>query len=78
VSYGYEEGAFATIPLRWDERSGTLSVGERTGSFPGMLKTRELRVVFVSKDTPVGHSPAPSTARSVPYDGRPVVMRAHP
>ncbi|HEY6546570.1 MAG TPA: TIM-barrel domain-containing protein, partial [Vicinamibacteria bacterium] len=50
VSYDYEQGAFATIPMRWDERSGTLRIGERSGSFPGMLRSREIRVVFVSKD----------------------------
>jgi alpha-D-xyloside xylohydrolase len=75
VSYGYERGAFATIPLRWDEASGVLSVGERTGSFPGMATARELRVVFVSKAAAVGHSPSPSAARSVRYDGRPVEIR---
>ena len=37
-------------PARWDEAKGTLTIGARTGSFPGMLAKRQLRVVFVSKD----------------------------
>jgi len=76
VSYGYEKGAFATIPLRWDEKTGTLTVGERAGSFPGMLATRELRVVFVSKTAAVPHSPAPSAARAVKYEGRALEVKA--
>ena len=75
VTYDYEKGAFSTLPLRWDERAGTLSVGARTGSFPGMLHTRELRVVFVSRGAAIGHSPSPREARSVRYDGSPVVLK---
>ena len=52
MSYGYEQGQFATIPLAWDEAKGTLTVGPRRGSFPGMLAKRQLRVVFVAKDAP--------------------------
>jgi alpha-D-xyloside xylohydrolase len=76
VSYGYERGAFATIPLRWDEAAGTLTIGARTGSFPGMPAAREVRVVFVSRAAPVGHSAAPAAARTVRYDGRPLSVAA--
>jgi alpha-D-xyloside xylohydrolase len=78
VSYEYEKGAFSTIPMRWDERAGALTLGECTGSFPGMLRTREVRVVFVSKGAAVPHSATPSAARTVRYDGRPVVLEARP
>ena len=78
VSYGYEKGAFATIPFRWDQASGTLSIGERAGSFPGMLAAREIKVVFVSKAAPVGHSAAPTSVRSVRYEGQPVVVKSGP
>jgi alpha-D-xyloside xylohydrolase len=74
VSYGYEKGAFATVPLRWDEASRTLTVGARAGSYPGMAASRELRVVFVSKAAAVGHSPAPSAVRSVRYLGDTVAV----
>jgi alpha-D-xyloside xylohydrolase len=74
VTYGYEKGAFSTIPLRWDEKAGTLTLGERTGEYPGMSKTREVRVVFVAKDAPIGHTPEPPTARVVRYEGDAVVV----
>jgi alpha-D-xyloside xylohydrolase len=69
VSYAYEKGVFATIPLRYDEASGTLTIGRRTGAYPGMPGTRTLRVVFVSKDRAVGHQPSPAGARELRYDG---------
>jgi alpha-D-xyloside xylohydrolase len=78
VSYGYEKGASATIPLRWDEAKGALTIGARAGSFPGMLAAREFRVVFVSRTGAIGHSSLPTGARSVRYEGRPVVVTARP
>jgi alpha-D-xyloside xylohydrolase len=78
VSYGYEQGAFATIPLRYEEASGTLTVGGRTGAYPGMLETRRLRVVFVSRQQAVGHTPSPAGAREVEFDGNEMTIRARP
>jgi alpha-D-xyloside xylohydrolase len=77
VTYGYEKGAFATIPVSWDEAAGTLTIGPRAGDFPGLLKSRELQVVFVSKGKPTGHSPSPK-AQAVHYDGSAVVVKPLP
>jgi alpha-D-xyloside xylohydrolase len=74
VSYGYEKGAFSTIPLKWDEKAGTLTIGERAGTYPGMPGSREVRVVFVSGDAPVGHTAEPKT-QAVRYEGSPVVVK---
>lgn len=75
VTYGYEKGAFATIPLRWNETARTLTIGARTGSFPGMRASREIRVVFVSEDAAIGHSAAPSMTKTLRYDGREALVR---
>ena len=45
--YDYEEGAFALIPLSWDDRAGRLKIGARVGGFPGMLKSRTFNIVLV-------------------------------
>jgi alpha-D-xyloside xylohydrolase len=75
VSYGYESGAFSTIPIEWSEAAGTLTVGERRGTYPGMLREREVRVVFVSPGLPLGHSAEPPGARSLTYSGAPVTVQ---
>jgi alpha-D-xyloside xylohydrolase len=46
-NYNYEKGADATIPIHWDDAKQDLTIGERQGSFPGMLETRTFRIVFV-------------------------------
>ena len=70
LSYGYEKGAFATIPLRWDDSSHTLTIGEREGSFPGMLEQRTFGVVFVSRERPLGSDPDRRPDRTVSYAGK--------
>jgi alpha-D-xyloside xylohydrolase len=74
VSYGYEQGQSSIIPLRWDEAKATLTIGTRSGAFPGMLARREIRVVFVTRELAVPHSPAPPVARTAVYDGSPVAI----
>jgi len=59
----YENGAFATIPIHWNDKAHTLLIGERKGSYPGMLKSRQ----FVIKQ-PNG------TTRTMNYDGVKVIL----
>jgi len=47
VSYGYEKGEFARIPMRFDSASGKLTIGARTGSFPGMTEERTFKVRWI-------------------------------
>jgi alpha-D-xyloside xylohydrolase len=68
----HETGAFSTIPLAWSERDGVLTIGERSGSFAGMLAERTLEVVFVSPGRPVGDDPMREPDRVVRYTGQPV------
>jgi len=50
VNYNYEKGKFSIIPFNYDEKTHTLTIGERQGEFPGMLEERTIHVVWVSKD----------------------------
>ncbi len=75
VSYGYERAAFARIPVRWNDKAKTLTIGKRDGSFPGMLAERTFNVVFVSKSKPVGFSFDPKPDRTVSYRGDEVVVK---
>ena len=69
-TYHYEKGAFAEIPLHWDEARHTLTIGDRRGSFPGMLASRTFRVVQVGKDHGVGLEPEATADRDVAYSGK--------
>ena len=60
-NYNYEKGIYATVPFEWNDKTATLTIGERKGSYPGMLKTRKFTVAL-----PDG------TMKTVDYDGQPV------
>jgi alpha-D-xyloside xylohydrolase len=57
LTYAYEKGAFSTIPIHWDDASRTLTIGDRAGSFPGMLEQRSFHVVVVDPAHPHVYDP---------------------
>ena len=69
LTYGYEKGEYSTIPLVWNEASRTLSVGEREGSYPGMLESRRFRVKVVDPSHPFVWNPDVA-AQEVLYEGK--------
>src|SRR5215468_9313342 len=73
-SYNYEKGVYATIPLHWDDAAHTLTIGDRTGQFPGMLENRTFHVVFVRENHGVGASPADEIDKVVQYAGKQVTL----
>jgi alpha-D-xyloside xylohydrolase len=75
LSYGYEKGAFARIPISWHESTHTLTIGRRAGSFPGMLAERSFQLVLVAPGRAAGYSSTPRISATVHYHGEPVVTR---
>lgn len=57
LTFAYEKGACERIPLRWNEETRTLTIGERSGSFPGMLEQRRFTVVVVDPAHPHAYDP---------------------
>jgi len=69
-TYNYEKGAYATIGFHWDNTKQTLTIGERKGAFPGMLKDRTFRVVFVRENHGTGGEVTEATDKNVAYSGK--------
>lgn len=61
LTYGYERGQFSRIPLSWNDRAQTLTVGARRGSYPGMPAGRRFVVIV--------HEGGSSTAGPFDYTG---------
>jgi alpha-D-xyloside xylohydrolase len=66
--YNYEEGAFSTIEIHWQDASRQLTLGERHGSYAGMSAERVFEIVLHAD----GHVSAP---RPVCYAGQAVVVQ---
>ncbi|MDE6290028.1 MAG: DUF5110 domain-containing protein, partial [Muribaculaceae bacterium] len=71
LNYNYEKGAYSMIPMVYDDKTGTLTIGERKGEFPGMLKERTFNVIKVSPETPVPYS-REAKGQRVSYTGKEV------
>ena len=74
VNYNYEKGFYSRIPITWDEASRTLTVGEREGSFEGMLQTRKFRVLVTDPQHPNAYDPD-AAGMQITYDGKPVSVK---
>ena len=63
-SYNYEKGAYSTITFKWNDKTRTLTIGQRQGEYPGMLKARQFTVVL-----PDGKQ------QTVNYDGQKLTVK---
>ena len=48
VNYNYEKGNFSVIPIKYNEQTKTISIGDRNGNFDGMLKKRIFCINIIS------------------------------
>jgi alpha-D-xyloside xylohydrolase len=69
TNYNYEKGWFSKINFTYNEAKRELIIGERKGSFEGMVKSRTFNIVFISKNKPVPIDPLPTPDKTVTFDG---------
>jgi alpha-D-xyloside xylohydrolase len=75
-NYNYEKGKYSTLPLTWNDAAGTLNIGPRHGKFPGMVKARNFRIVFVDEGHGKGVAETDPADRVVQFTGEAVTVQA--
>jgi alpha-D-xyloside xylohydrolase len=75
-TYDYEKGLRATYELSWNDAARTLTIGERRGSFPGLVKVRPLHIVWMSLGHGAGIGGADKADVIVNYSGQPITLPA--
>ena len=75
-NYSYERGIHATIPISWNEKTQTLTLGRRVGKYPGMLKEWTFRVIFVNETHGLGGQETEPADAIVKYTGKAITLRA--
>ncbi len=68
-NYNYEKGVHSTIAFHWDDAQRRLTIDDRKGSFPGMLKERSFHIVIVGKDHGTGVETTDNPDKIVSYRG---------
>ena len=61
-NYNYERGMYSTIPMKWNDKTRTLTIGDRQGQFEGMLQQRTFEIRLAGTET----------VRVVRYEGKSV------
>ena len=64
-SYRYEQGIYTTIPMKWNDKKGELTITRRQGQFPGMLGERTFRIRLAGTQT----------VKTVNYNGKEVKVK---
>jgi alpha-D-xyloside xylohydrolase len=74
-TYNYEKGSYATIKFQWNDVSRKLSIGKQQGSYPGMLKQRNLHIIVVGKSKGNGVELTASPDKIIQYNGQEVTVQ---
>jgi Alpha-glucosidases, family 31 of glycosyl hydrolases len=74
ANYNYEKGKYATIDFSYNDATKTFIIGDRKGSFDGMLNNRRFNVITVSRDN---SQPFDLNAKGklVTYSGKKLIVR---
>jgi len=73
-NYDYENGKYSTIKFTWSDSARTLTIGQRSGEFPGMRKDRTFMVVIVRPGHGTGIDMTLHPDQVVSYSGEPEIV----
>jgi len=74
-NYNYEKGIHSTIEFKWNDKNRQLTINQRVGEFPGMLKTRTFNIVLVKDGQGIGLQVSGMYDKTVKYDGQEQVIK---
>jgi alpha-D-xyloside xylohydrolase len=70
TNYNYEKGASAIIPIKYNEAAKTITIGDRKGTFNGMLQKRTFRINLITPKVPQRLDFDAGAGKEVLYDGK--------
>lgn len=73
-NYNYEKGLYSTIRFDWNDKDRILTINDREGKFPGILKSRKFSVELVTNDSKPGDEASTST-KNIKYNGKRTIVK---
>jgi alpha-D-xyloside xylohydrolase len=74
VSNAYERGEYSRIPVSYDDKAGTVTIGARSGSWKGMAEARQIRVRVLRAGVATS-ADMDAADKTVSYNGKPVTVK---
>ncbi len=69
-NYDYEKGIYAIIEFKWDDNNRTLTIEDRKGEFPGMIKERSFKIILVNLNSGTGVGLTENPDKIMYYNGK--------
>ena len=73
-NYNYEKGIYSTIDFTWNDAKHLLTIADRAGEFPGMVKDRIINVVLVDRNRGTGLNITDRYDKIVDYNGKEIMV----
>lgn len=73
-NYNYEKGVYSTIDFHWNNKGKQLTIGQRKGEFPGMIKDRIFNIIVVREGHGTGIEITGKADKSINYSGKEQVV----
>lgn len=70
--------AYSEIPFTWNQNNTTLTIGARSGSFPGMLSSRTFKLVIVQPGNGIGIPESSLITKEISYTGSQQIITLNP
>ncbi|NOU66993.1 DUF5110 domain-containing protein [Paenibacillus sp. LMG 31461] len=74
-NYNYEKGAYALIPMVWDEENRTFIIKERQGTYPGMRANQSFNLTFFGVKDGGGSLKEAEKTTQIHYKGNYIEIR---
>jgi alpha-D-xyloside xylohydrolase len=74
-NYNYEKGIYAVITFKWDDAIQKLTIEDRKGNFPGMVKNRTFNIVKIDQKSGLGIPPVLKPNAIINYNGKKIVVK---
>jgi len=74
-NYNYEKGAYTLITFSWDDAQKTLTIADRKGEFPTMLKKHTFNIVVVGEKSGTGLETPLKFSKTIQYTGKKSVVK---
>lgn len=74
VTNAYTRGQFSRIPLSYNDKTGVLTIGERTGQYEGMQRKRQFMVRFIKAGMSTSDA-ADTSLQAAAYEGKALTIK---
>ena len=75
INYNYEKGTYSIIPIKYNEGTATVTIGDRKGSFNGMLQKRVFRINIITPNKATHLGIDTICDKEVVYEGKNLTIK---